>query len=114
MSTIFQKIIDKEIPAQIVHEDELSMAFRDINPIAPVHLLVIPKKAIKSIQEASSAEDLEIISHLFAVIQKLAAQEGLDKKGYRLITNVGQYGGQTVYHLHFHLIGGRELSWPPE
>ncbi len=110
MKNIFQKIIDKEIPADIVYEDEKTLAFKDINPIAPIHILVIPKKTIKNLQDISP-EDNEIIIHLISTIQKIAANQGLDINGYRVITNIGDYGGQTVYHLHFHILGGRPLKW---
>jgi len=109
---IFEKIIDREVEADIVYEDGLAVAFKDINPVAPKHFLVIPKKKIKSLQSVSG-NDLHLLSHIMSVIQKLALQEGLVDEGYRVVTNVGNYGGQTVEHLHFHVIGGRQLRWPP-
>ncbi|MGD1936373.1 MAG: histidine triad nucleotide-binding protein [Cyanophyceae cyanobacterium] len=109
--TIFGKIIRKEIPADIVYEDDQCLAFRDINPQAPVHLLVIPKVRIESLETATS-EQGALLGHLMIVIQKVAAEAGL-KNGYRVVTNIGAEGGQTVPHLHFHLLGGRNLSWPP-
>src|SRR5688572_2178707 len=109
--TIFKRIIDKEIPVKLLYEDELCVAFPDINPQAPTHVLVIPKKEIVNIA-AALAEDQAILGHLLLVIQKLAGQLGL-AEGYRVVLNCGPHGGQTVDHLHFHLIGGRPLSWPP-
>jgi histidine triad (HIT) family protein len=109
--TIFSRIILKEIPADIVYEDELVMAFRDVNPQAPVHILVIPKQPIESLATACAA-DQAVLGHILLVIQQVAIQEGLDK-GYRVVSNVGSDGGQTVLHLHFHLLGKRSLTWPP-
>lgn len=109
--TIFKKIIDKEIPANIVYEDDLCLAFHDINPQAPVHLLVIPKQEIPSLNELTPAEQ-SLIGHLYLVIQQLANDLGLTD-GYRVVVNCGDRGGQTVDHLHFHLIGGRQMVWPP-
>ena len=109
--TIFGKIIRREIPAAIVYEDELALAFRDVNPQAPVHILVIPKKPIVSLA-ASTEDDRALLGHLMLVIQRVAQQEGLTD-GYRVVTNSGNDGGQTVPHLHFHLLGGRSLGWPP-
>lgn len=110
--TIFQRIIDGEVPADVVHEDDRCMAFRDVNPVAPVHLLVIPKKPIARIAEAE-AEDAQLLGHLLLTARAVAAQEGLEERGYRLVINNGQGGGQSVFHLHIHIIGGRTLSWPP-
>jgi histidine triad (HIT) family protein len=109
--TIFQKIIDKEIPASIVFEDERCMAFHDVAPQAPVHVLVIPKKPIASVA-AIEDSDGALIAHLWLVIRNLAAQFGLDS-GYRVVVNCGRDGGQSVDHLHFHLLGGRQMTWPP-
>jgi histidine triad (HIT) family protein len=109
--TIFGKIIRREIPAAIVYEDELALAFRDVNPQAPVHILVIPKEPIVNLAAATEA-DQALLGHLMLVIQRVAAQEGLDN-GYRVVANTGSDGGQTVFHLHFHLLGGRSLAWPP-
>ncbi|MEO2045927.1 MAG: histidine triad nucleotide-binding protein [Pirellulales bacterium] len=109
--TIFKKIIDKEIPAEILYEDEHCLAFNDVAPRAPVHVLVIPKKEIASI-DAMDNNDTELLGHLWMVIRDLAAQLELDS-GYRVVVNCGEQGGQTVDHLHFHLLGGRMLSWPP-
>jgi len=112
MSTLFTKIINKEIPADIVYEDDLCLAFRDINPQAPVHILIIPKKEIVSIATLT-AEDKEILAHIILKIAEIAKNEGLADNGYRVVTNVGENGGQSVFHLHFHLLGGRKLTWPP-
>jgi histidine triad (HIT) family protein len=109
--TIFQKIIDKEIPAGIVFEDDQCLAFRDISPQAPTHILVIPKKAIMSLAQAQD-EDAALLGHLLIVARKVAQQEGL-KNGYRAVLNSGPDGGQSVDHLHVHVLGGRKLSWPP-
>ncbi len=112
MSTLFTKIINKEIPADIVYEDDICLAFRDINPQAPVHLLIIPKKEIVSIDTLTD-DDKDILGHIMVTTAKIAKQEGLDENGYRVVTNIGVNGGQSVFHLHFHLLGGRKLTWPP-
>ncbi|MCG8652753.1 MAG: histidine triad nucleotide-binding protein [Pirellulales bacterium] len=111
MPSIFSKIIDREIPADIVYEDDLCLAFRDIAPQAPTHILVIPKKEIVSLADLS-AQDEPIVSRCLMVVSKVAAQEGLDG-GYRLVVNCGDDGGQEVPHLHFHILGGRKMNWPP-
>ena len=109
--TIFKRIIDKEIPAHVVYEDELCLAFRDINPQAPTHLLIIPKKEIPSV-DAVSDEDREILGHLFMAVRDIAQQCGLDR-GYRMVINCGPEAGQEVEHLHIHLLAGRPMTWPP-
>ncbi len=109
--TLFKRIIDREIPAKIVYEDELCLAFEDINPQAPTHLLVIPKKEIASIAELGE-DDAALVGHLLVVVCKLAAERKLSN-GYRVVANSGPDAGQTVPHLHFHLLGGRAMSWPP-
>jgi histidine triad (HIT) family protein len=109
--TIFKRIIDKEIPAKIVYEDDLCLAFHDNNPQAPTHVLVIPKKEVPSIDHLE-VEDQMLVGHLLLVIRKLAEQLGLTA-GYRVVINCGPAAGQTVDHLHLHLLGGREMSWPP-
>jgi histidine triad (HIT) family protein len=109
--TIFSKIINRQIPAQIVYEDELALAFRDINPQAPTHILVIPKKPLPRLEVATS-EDQALLGHLLLTVQQVAAQEGL-KNGYRVVINNGEDGGQTVEHLHLHILGDRPLLWPP-
>ncbi len=109
--TIFGKIIRREIPANIVYEDDLALAFKDINPQAPTHILVIPKKPIPQL-DASTPEDQALLGHLLLTIKKVAKQAGLSK-GYRVVLNNGYDGGQTVYHLHFHILGDRQMLWPP-
>lgn len=106
---LFCKIIKKEIPSTIVYEDEEILAFRDINPVAPVHVLVIPKKHINSLINLNK-EDEEIVGKIYTVINKIANQEGIAQKGFRVIVNCGEDGGQEVQHLHFHLIGGQKLG----
>ncbi len=110
-TTIFKKIIDGDIPADIVYEDDLCLAFHDINAQAPVHLLVIPRKEISSLADLDD-EDQQLMGHMQLVIRKLAAELGLDN-GFRVVVNCGSDGGQSVDHLHYHLLGGRTLSWPP-
>jgi histidine triad (HIT) family protein len=110
--TLFSKIIRREIPARIVYEDSSSLAFEDIHPQAPVHFLVVPKKPIASLATATD-EDLEVLGHLQRVIARLAAERGLADDGYRVVTNVGRDGGQSVPHLHYHVLGGRAMDWPP-
>ena len=109
--TIFKRIIDREIPADIVYEDDSCMAFNDVNPQAPTHVLVIPKKEIASVDHIDQADEA-LIGHLFVVARKIAADLGLGS-GYRVVTNCGPDSGQEVPHLHFHILGGRKLGWPP-
>ena len=108
--TIFGKIIRREIPAQIVYETSQVLAFRDIAPQAPTHVVVIPKQAVKSLAEA---HDAQLLGELLLACQEVARLEGIQENGYRVVTNVGFDGGQTVFHLHFHVLGGRALEWPP-
>ena len=108
---IFQKIIDKQIPAAIVHEDEKCLAFKDINPQAPVHVLIIPRKVIPTHADLTDA-DRDLLGHLHLVAVKLAKQLGL-ADGYRVVINCHDRGGQMVPHLHLHLLGGRQMTWPP-
>jgi histidine triad (HIT) family protein len=110
--TIFQKIINREIEADIVFEDDRALAFRDIQPIAPVHVLVIPKKPIQRIDDAENSDE-EILGYLLLVARDIARQEGIATSGYRIITNNGMDAGQSVDHLHLHLVGGRAMAWPP-
>jgi histidine triad (HIT) family protein len=109
--TIFAKIIDRTIPANIVHEDDLCLAFHDISPQAPVHVLVIPKKPIVSLAH-TSGEDADLLGHLLHTATNVARTLSLDA-GYRVVINTGRDGGQSVDHLHLHLLGGRPLNWPP-
>ncbi len=108
--TIFGKIIRREIPAEILYEDDLCLAFRDINAQAPVHLLVIPKQPIAKLADAEST-DHALLGHLLLTVKRVAEQAGLE--GYRVVINNGEDGGQTVYHLHLHILGGRQMAWPP-
>ncbi|MBP0028786.1 histidine triad nucleotide-binding protein [Roseofilum sp. Guam] len=110
--TIFSKIIRKEIPADIVYEDDLCLAFNDIVPQAPVHILVIPKKVIPKLADAES-QDHALMGHLLLKVKQVAEQAGLSNNGYRVVINNGVDGGQTVDHLHIHILGGRALDWPP-
>ena len=114
MPTLFEKIIAREIPADIVHEDELCLAFKDINPQAPVHILIVPKKAVPRVSEAG-AEDGELLGHLLLVTRIVAEEAGAlgDGGGYRLVINNGAQAGEEVPHLHIHLLGGRKMQWPP-
>ena len=109
--TIFQKIIDKELPADIVYEDDSCLAFKDINPVAPIHILVIPKKRIEKISD-SNTEDKELLGHLFLVAGNIASDLGIEE-AFRLVVNNGAEAQQTVFNLHIHLIAGREFNWPP-
>ena len=110
--TLFEKIIAREIPAKIVYEDDLVLAIHDINPQAPTHVLIFPKKAIPRIAEAK-AEDEKLLSHLLFKAAEVAGKLGLDKGGFRLVINNGADGGETVPHLHCHILGGRHMAWPP-
>jgi histidine triad (HIT) family protein len=110
--TLFEKIAAREIPAAIVFEDDLVLAFRDIHPQAPTHILIVPKKVIPRLAEAS-ADDHKLLGHLLLKAAEVAVQLGLDKTGYRLVINNGADGGETVPHLHCHILGGRPLQWPP-
>jgi histidine triad (HIT) family protein len=111
-SCLFCKIVAGEIPTDRVHEDDLVIAFDDINPVAPVHRLVIPRRHVDSAADLGDS-NAQLLGRLFAVAARLAADAGLDDSGYRVVTNVGSDGGQSVSHLHFHLLGGRQMSWPP-
>ncbi|WP_017305871.1 histidine triad nucleotide-binding protein [Spirulina subsalsa] len=109
--TIFAKIIRREIPANIVYEDDLCLAFTDVNPVAPTHILLIPKQPIPQLSQANP-EDHRLLGHLLIKVKEVAAQAGLSN-GYRIVINNGEDGGQTVNHLHLHILGGRPLAWPP-
>ena len=108
---LFCKIIAGDIPSTKVYEDEIVFAFRDINPQAPTHILVVPKEHIASVDDIDETNS-SVVAHIFEVIAKLAREEGLDK-GYRVVSNIGEQGQQSVKHLHFHIIGGRDMTWPP-
>lgn len=109
---IFCKIIEKKIPAKLVHEDDLAIAFEDINPQAPTHILIVPKEHIPDIHSMKHV-DQEKIGHLFLIAQNIAEKRGLEKSGYRLVINNGRDAGQAVFHIHLHLLSGRAFSWPP-
>ena len=110
--TVFSKILRKEISARIVHEDELCIAFHDVAPQAPTHILVIPRKPIESLADCH-ADDQALLGHLLDVVRRIAAESGISADGYRVVINCGTNGGQSVDHLHIHLLGGRPMSWPP-
>jgi len=109
---LFVKIINREIPADIVYEDDEILAFRDIDPKAPVHLLVIPKRPIATLNDLEPA-DAELVGRLVLTARRLAAEAKIDEAGYRLVLNCNPGGGQSVYHIHLHLLGGRQMEWPP-
>lgn len=110
--TVFAKIVRREIPAQIVYQDEDVTAFRDLNPAAPTHILIVPNKIIPTLNDAAP-DDERVLGKLLLTAQKLAAQEGIAAGGYRVVMNCNADGGQSVYHIHLHLLGGRKLTWPP-
>lgn len=109
---IFCKIINNEIPCEKIYEDDKIISFKDISPAAPVHILIIPKQHITSINEMSE-EHIELIGHIFLVAKMLAKQLSISEDGYRIVNNCGEQAGQTVKHVHFHMLGGRDLNWPP-
>ena len=111
--TIFSKIIAKEIPADIVYESENILAFRDINPQAPVHILIIPKIEISTVMEINGSEHAMLLGEMMEAAKKIAKDENIDDDGFRLVFNCGKDGGQEVYHLHMHIMGGRRMMWPP-
>ncbi len=113
MSTIFSKIINKEIPADIVFESDSILAFKDINPQAPVHILIIPKTEIPKVTNLNGKEHASLLGEMIDAANKLAKENGIDESGFRLVLNCGDNGGQEVYHLHLHLLGGRQMKWPP-
>lgn len=112
MGCLFCKIAAGEIPSEKVYEDEFVYAFRDIEPQAPVHVIIIPKEHIESANEITE-DNCAVIGRVFAAAAKIAKAEGIDEKGYRIVNNCGEDGGQTVMHLHFHMLGKRSLAWPP-
>ena len=109
---LFCKIINGDIPSECVYQDDYVYAFKDIDPVAPVHVLIVPKQHIASANEIT-AENSSVVSKIFEAAAIIAKENGLDANGYRIVNNCGELAGQTVMHLHFHLIGGRDLSWPP-
>jgi len=112
MSSLFEKIIDRKIPADIIYETPMCLAFRDVNPQAPEHVLIIPKKPITHLSEAKP-EDMELLGHLMLAVGEVARILKVDEEGFRVIINNGENAGQTVFHLHLHLLAGRGFSWPP-
>ena len=110
--TIFKKILSKEIPAKIVHEDEICTAFYDVSPQAPIHILIIPNKEIISLEHVRES-DKNTLGHMLVVTAQIAKKLGVEKDGFRVVINTNSHGGQSVYHLHMHLLAGRQLSWPP-
>ena len=113
MPTIFSKIINREIPADIIYESDNVLAFRDIKPQAPVHILIIPKIEIPKVTDINGKEHATLLGEMFDVANKLAMDLGIDKNGFRIVFNCGNDGGQEVYHIHMHLLGGRHMQWPP-
>lgn len=109
MSTVFARIIAGEVPAEIIYQDDLVTAFKDINPVAPVHILIVPNKEIPTVNDVTP-EDEAMLGRLFVVARKIAEQQGIAERGYRLLVNCRDDGGQEIYHLHMHLIGGRKLG----
>ena len=109
---LFCKILNGEIPADVVYESDTALAFRDINPQAPTHVLVIPRKHISTINDIGT-DDEQLVGHLFSVAKEIAAKEGIEDDGYRVVMNCNEGAGQTVFHIHLHLLGGRQLTWPP-
>lgn len=112
MSSVFSQIIQRELPADIVYEDEWCIAFKDINPQAPVHVLLVPKKEIVSVATVEP-EDRDVLGHLMLKAKEVARIMGVAESGYRLVVNTNSDSGQSVYHLHIHLLGGRRMGWPP-
>lgn len=112
MECIFCRIAEKKLPSKILYEDQISLAFEDINPQAPVHVLVIPKKHISTVLELKK-EDQELIGHLFLVASRIATEKGIAERGFRVVLNCNREAGQTVFHIHLHLLGGRPMHWPP-
>jgi histidine triad (HIT) family protein len=111
--TIFSKIIRKEVPADIVFESDTILAFKDINPQAPVHIIIIPKQPIAYTTQINGEKDALLLGELFDAANQIAKEQGIDKTGFRLVINCGVNGGQEVRHLHMHLLGGRKMKWPP-
>lgn len=112
MDCLFCKIINKEIPAEIIYEDDLVLAFNDISPQAPTHALIIPKKHIATLNDIEEGDE-GLIGHMVATAAVIAKEQGFDETGYRTVFNCNPHGGQTVYHIHLHLLGGKPMGWPP-
>jgi histidine triad (HIT) family protein len=111
--TIFSKIINKEIPAEIIYETDKVLAFKDIDPKAPVHVLIVPKEEIPKITDIQGSRDAQLLGELFDAANKIAEEMNIAEDGFRIVINCGSNGGQAVYHLHMHLLGGRQMKWPP-
>lgn len=109
---IFCKIVNGDIPAQILYRDDHVVAFEDVNPQAPMHILIIPRRHIPSISDLED-DDYDIVGHIFKVANRLAKDEGISEEGFRLVANCKERAGQTIFHIHFHLLGGRDFEWPP-
>lgn len=109
---IFCRIVERTVPSKIVHEDDQAVAFEDVNPQAPVHILVVPKRHVRSLKELNET-DSTLLGHLMLTGAAIAKQKGIAESGYRLVVNTGKHGGQSVFHLHLHLLGGRPMHWPP-
>jgi len=109
---IFCRIIERQAPAKVIHEDETAIAFEDLHPQAPVHLLIVPRKHLPSLREAAPGDE-QLLGHLFALAAQLARNRQLEAKGYRVVINNGSWAGQSVFHLHLHVLGGRVFHWPP-
>ncbi|MBR9829388.1 MAG: histidine triad nucleotide-binding protein [Oceanospirillales bacterium] len=112
MDCLFCKILDREIPAEVVYEDDKVLAFRDINPQAPFHCLIIPRKHIATLNDIADA-DQALVGHMIQAAATIAQQQGFEQDGYRTVFNCNTHGGQTVYHIHLHLLGGKPMGWPP-
>lgn len=112
MDCVFCKIADRKLPSKILYEDHICLAFEDINPQAPTHVLVIPRKHIATLLELKE-EDKELMGHLFLIANKIAAEKNIAERGFRLVLNCNREAGQTVFHIHLHLLGGRPMHWPP-
>lgn len=108
---LFCKIVRKEIPTQVIYEDEKTLVFKDIDPQAPIHYLIVPKQHFADVTNVPAGND--IVSHIFTVAVKMAIREGISDEGFRVVNNCGELGGQSVEHLHFHFLGGRQMLWPP-
>lgn len=112
MPTIFSQIVNREIPAEIVYEDDVCLAFKDVNPQAPIHILLIPKKEIASLNDLKSGDE-GVMGHLMLKVPEIASKAGISGEGYRIVANTGKNAGQSVFHIHIHILGGRKLEWPP-
>lgn len=111
MTTLFTRIIERDIPADIVYEDDRAIAFNDIDPQAPIHVLIVPKKVIATINDIDE-KDEALVGHLYRIAAQIAHEKGIAEDGYRVVMNCNEYGGQSVYHIHLHMMGGRRMSWP--